>query len=172
MKQDDLVYTSQDIFIAAVRATIMKYNLSDENPSMTSKTGDVVVTKDHKGNILSVTRQDQDGKILSVIAESGITIDTIMSLVDNYAFPCSTQTGIPTPREMELRREALRESIISALEFKKSETTLLDEFAMRIMPSLIAIGGIGGDLYAIERAYQIASSMMDVRKKFVSTVKG
>ena len=30
------VYTSQDIFIAAVRASIMKYNLSDDNPSMTS----------------------------------------------------------------------------------------------------------------------------------------
>ena len=35
-----------------------------------SRAGDVVVTRDEAGRIVAVTRQDKDGQILSVIAES------------------------------------------------------------------------------------------------------
>lgn len=40
------------------------------NRTATTEPGEVVVTKDSSGAIVAVTRQDADGKILSVIAES------------------------------------------------------------------------------------------------------
>lgn len=77
----------------------------ETTPEYSIEQGEVVVTKDPYGNIVAVTRQDQDGRILKVIAESSSNFmaDVIVELVANcIAVTISANPDIGTYFDLNL----------------------------------------------------------------------
>jgi len=68
-----------------------KYSLTDPAPSR--QEGEIVVTKHEAGQIIAVTRQDKEGRILKVIAESSRQEDR-KPLTDEQIHAASLQAGM------------------------------------------------------------------------------